>query len=69
MGRDLSHMFHISTICKKTLDDSHMLNQGCNFIFREKDGDKITPGLILYDFSVTPNFSYPGLILVSMCNI
>ena len=56
-------MFHISTICKKTLDDSHVLNQGCKFIFREKDGDKITPGLILDYFSVTPNFFYPRLII------
>ena len=62
-------MFYISTISKKTLDDSHILNQGCNFIFKEKDGDKITPGLILYDFSVTLNFSYPGLILVSMRDV
>ena len=58
-------MFHICTICKKT-DDSHMLNQGCNFIFREKD---FTLGLILFDFGVTPKFSNRGLILVSICDI
>ena len=62
-------MFHVSTICKKTLDDSHMLNQACNFIFRKKDGNKITPGLTPYDFSVTPHFSYPGLILASIRDI
>ena len=38
---EVCHTFHISTICKKALNDSHMLNQECNFIFREKDGGKI----------------------------
>ena len=45
-----------------------MLSQRYYFIFREKDGDKITPGLIPFDFSETPNFSY-GLILVLMYDI
>ena len=66
LGRVFSQMFHISTICKKTLDDSDMLNQGCNFIFREK---AFRPGLTLYDFCVTPEFSHPGFVLVSTCDI
>ena len=35
------YTLHIFTVYKKTLDDGHMPNQECNFIFREKDGDKI----------------------------
>ena len=65
------HTFHISTICKKTSNDSHMLNQECNFIFREKDEGKIfTPGLILYDFGMTPNLgSYWSQYLINNVHI